>query len=116
MPTAVGLVLTVSHRYLLYVCDHHFSIAYGRPPVINDHEPMRKWDLYLQSPMATEGDALVLSQVTLFTILTKVALHYEPEADNEISDERLADLPVFSSKLDSWRNTWRTRLRKLLLS
>jgi Fungal specific transcription factor domain len=24
--------------YLLYVCDHHFSIAYGRPPVIHEDQ------------------------------------------------------------------------------
>jgi hypothetical protein len=109
------IVGVLNCRYLLYVCDHHFSIVYGRPPVIHDHEPMRKWELYLQSPMATEGDTLVLSQVTLFTVLTRIFHFYEDESENEISEERLSHLPVFNAQLENWRNTWRSRLRMFWL-
>ncbi|KAF8252562.1 hypothetical protein K440DRAFT_535768 [Wilcoxina mikolae CBS 423.85] len=96
--------------YLLYVCDHHFSIGYGRPPLIRDHEPMRKWDLYLQSSMATEGDYLILSQVTLFGILTRIFHFFEDEAENEICEDRLGHIPVFNDHLENWRETWRSRL------
>ncbi|KAI5795007.1 hypothetical protein EDC01DRAFT_615202 [Geopyxis carbonaria] len=96
--------------YLLYVCDHHFSIAYGRPPVIHDHEPHRKWELYLQSPMATEADSRVLSQVSLFVVMTRIHHFYADECENEISEDRLSHLPIFNEQLENWRNTWTSRL------
>jgi hypothetical protein len=95
----------------LYVCDHHFSIAYGRPPVIHDHEPMRKYELYLQSEFATESDNRVISQVSLFVVMTQIYVFFE--AENEVSEENLSQLAVFNNQLDEWRNTWRTRLRRL---
>ncbi|RPA96052.1 hypothetical protein L873DRAFT_1695690 [Choiromyces venosus 120613-1] len=97
--------------YLLYVCDHHFSIAYGRPPVIHDHEPMRKYELYLQSSLAIEGDNRVICQVSLFVIMTRIYNCFEGEAEGEISDESLSQLAGFNEQLDSWHNTWRTRLQ-----
>ena len=81
--------------------------------MIHDHEPMRKWELFLQSPMATEQDSVALSQVTLFVILTRIYHFYEDESENEISEDRLSHLPVFNGQLENWRNTWRSRLRKL---
>ncbi|CCX07009.1 Similar to Transcriptional activator of proteases prtT; acc. no. Q5B8L0 [Pyronema omphalodes CBS 100304] len=96
--------------YLLYVCDHHFSIVHGRPPVMCDHEPMKKWEAYLQSPLATEGDYLVLSQVTLFTILTRIFHFFEDEAEHEISDDLLSHIPAFNERLDDWRETWHAKL------
>lgn len=98
--------------YLLYVCDHHFSIAYNRPPVIHDHEPMRKYDHYLQSSLAIEGDGRVISQVSLFVVMTRIYNCFEGEPDSEVCDESLSQLAGFNEQLDGWRNTWRARLRR----
>lgn len=98
-------------RYLLYICDHHFSIVYGRPPMIQDQDPMRKFEVYLSSPMATEGDSHALSQVTLFTIQTRIFYFFEDEAVDEVSEDKLSHIPVFCSQLEHWRETWRSRLR-----
>jgi hypothetical protein len=99
------------HRYLLYVCDHHFSIAYGRPPVIHDHEPMRQWELYLQSPLTIEGDTGLLCQVSLFVVMTRIYHFYEDEAESEVSEDSLSHLRIFNEQIDSWQNTWRPRIR-----
>lgn len=58
--------------YLLYVCDHHFSIAYGRPPVIHDSASITNHAAFLQSSSAEPGDVRLCIQVALFIILTKV--------------------------------------------
>lgn len=58
--------------YMLYVCDHHFSIAYGRPPMIAESTQIREHELFLQSPFADALDARILSQVSLMQILTRV--------------------------------------------
>ncbi|KAI5848776.1 hypothetical protein DFP73DRAFT_572231 [Morchella snyderi] len=96
--------------YLLYVCDHHFSIAYGRPPVIHDTEPMREWELFVASKQAIEGDSRVCSQVSLFVVLTRVYNCYEAEAEKEISDDNLKELAEFNKQLDQWRARWVSKL------
>ncbi|KAF8432843.1 hypothetical protein BGX38DRAFT_1224812 [Terfezia claveryi] len=62
--------------YLLYVCDHHFSIAYGRPPVIcySQHEAIRNegYERYLESDLCKEGDFRVVSQMALFVVLERI--------------------------------------------
>ncbi|KAF4918382.1 Transcriptional activator of proteases prtT [Colletotrichum viniferum] len=58
--------------YMLYVCDHHFSIAYGRPPMIAESIQIRERELFLASPFANALDARILSQVNLMQILTRV--------------------------------------------
>lgn len=58
--------------YMLYVCDHHFSIAYGRPPMIAENTQIREHELFLQSPFADALDARILSQVNLMQIMTRV--------------------------------------------
>lgn len=42
--------------YMLYVCDKHFSIAYGRPPMIAESLQIRDHELFLQSP-STRGSS-----------------------------------------------------------
>lgn len=96
--------------YLLYVCDHHFSIAYGRPPVIHDHEPMREWELFVSNSQAIQGDSRVCSQVSLFVVLTQVYDCYEAESEKEISDEDLGKLAGFDKQLDQWRTRWTNKL------
>lgn len=96
--------------YLLYVCDHHFSIAYGRPPVIHDHEPMREWELFASNSQAIEGDSRVCSQVSLFIVLTRVYNCYEADAEKEISDENLGKLAAFNEDLDQWCARWTNKL------
>ncbi|KAH7116509.1 hypothetical protein B0J13DRAFT_653439 [Dactylonectria estremocensis] len=58
--------------YMLYVCDHHFSIAYGRPPMIAESFQIREHELFLTSPLAGPLDARILSQVSLMQILTRL--------------------------------------------
>lgn len=96
--------------YLLYVCDHHFSIAYGRPPVIHDHEPIREWELFASNSQAIEGDSRVCSQVSLFIVLTRVYNCYEADAEKEISDENLGKLAAFNEDLDRWCARWTSKL------
>ncbi|KXT13727.1 hypothetical protein AC579_10090 [Pseudocercospora musae] len=50
--------------YLLYVLDHQFSIAYGRPPCMNELRPIKDFDLLLRSEICTESDGALIAQVT----------------------------------------------------
>ncbi|KAF4872783.1 Transcriptional activator of proteases prtT [Colletotrichum siamense] len=58
--------------YMLYVCDRHFSIAYGRPPTVAESVQLREYELFLASPFSGVLDIRILSQVNLMQILTRV--------------------------------------------
>ncbi|KAL0940544.1 C6 transcription factor [Colletotrichum truncatum] len=58
--------------YMLYVCDRHFSIAYGRPPTVIESTQIRQFELFRASPFSSVLDTRILSQVSLMQILTQV--------------------------------------------
>ncbi|KAI0015301.1 hypothetical protein F4780DRAFT_784319 [Xylariomycetidae sp. FL0641] len=102
--------------YMLYVCDHHFSIAYGRPPMIAESLQIREHELFLQSPFADALDRRILSQVALMQILTRVydrfaersPPHQDP-AGAALGEGDFADLRSFNLAIDQWRTRWYAR-------
>ncbi|KAE9572263.1 hypothetical protein CGMCC3_g11670 [Colletotrichum fructicola] len=68
--------------YMLYVCDRHFSIAYGRPPTVAESIQLREYELFLASPFSDVLDVRILSQVNLMQILTRV---YERFSERPLS-------------------------------
>ncbi|KAJ9630147.1 hypothetical protein H2204_008652 [Knufia peltigerae] len=73
--------------YLLYVLDHHFSIAYGRPPVTTEMQAIRETDVLLSSPECTLSDRRVISQVALFRILSRAYDAFGLEAGRSLGDD-----------------------------
>ena len=99
--------------YLLYVCDHHFSIAYGRPPVISEIQAIKETDLFLSSPECTPSDRRVISQVTLFVILSRAYNEFGLEAERLMGDDdqTLITHARFIEDLNRWRQTFRHALK-----
>lgn len=108
--------------YMLYVCDHHFSIAYGRPPMIAESLQIREHELFLQSPFADALDRRILSQVALMQILTRIYDRFVerkvPHQDYSaagamLSDDEgegdFSDLRNFNLEIDQWRMRWNAR-------
>ncbi|KAL2106083.1 hypothetical protein VUR80DRAFT_7313 [Thermomyces stellatus] len=117
--------------YMLYVCDHHFSIAYGRPPMIAESTQIREHELFLASPFAGPLDARILSQVALMQILTRVyerfahrrlpdhhqvrygsgaaAAHGADSSADMLSEEDFVDLRNFNLEIEQWRMRWYAR-------
>ena len=98
--------------YLLYVLDHHFSIAYGRPPVTAEMQAIKEYDVFLNAPECTPSDRRVLSQVTLFIILSRAYNHFGLEAERlmEGDDVTLLTHQRFIEDLDRWRYQFRHAL------
>ncbi|ETS74504.1 hypothetical protein PFICI_14370 [Pestalotiopsis fici W106-1] len=114
--------------YMLYVCDHHFSIAYGRPPMIAESLQIREHELFLQSPFADALDRRILSQVALMQILTRIYDRFverklplqHSTAGAMLRDDNhnggdgegesdFADLRNFNLEIDQWRMRWNAR-------
>ena len=100
--------------YLLYVLDHHFSIAYGRPPVTAELQAIKEYDVFLNAPECTPSDRRVLSQVTLFIILSKAYNHFGLEAERLMDgdDVTLLTHQRFIEDLDRWRYQFRHALTR----
>jgi hypothetical protein len=95
--------------YLVYVCDHHFSIAYGKPPMTHDFEALNPTASFLDSKYATEDDASLVSQVEIWSIGTRVFETFGVDTDAPVSDRLVPQLRRFGIALDTWRANWNER-------
>lgn len=95
--------------YLLYVCDHHFSIAYGRPPVIHEDVAIKNYETFLQSRLVTPGDIRLMAQVALFMILTEAYRIFGSDTERALTEEDFGQLRVYNVAVDQWRLLWQPR-------
>jgi hypothetical protein len=95
--------------YLLYVCDHHFSIAYGRPPVIHEDTAIKNYEVFLQSRVVVSGDIRLMAQVALFVILTEAYRTFGSDTEQALTEEDFGQLRVYNVAVDQWRLLWQPR-------
>nr|XP_036576456.1 fungal specific transcription factor [Colletotrichum truncatum]KAF6783194.1 fungal specific transcription factor [Colletotrichum truncatum] len=96
--------------YFLYVCDHHFSIAYGRPPVINEDASIVHHEDFLKLPGITQADHRLHSQVGVFIILSRVFHTFGPDRSRQVGRDEFVQLKKFDDELGRWKAKWETRL------
>lgn len=98
--------------YLLYVCDHHFSIAYGRPPVISESAVITRHETVLEAPEATQSDLRLHSQVGVFIILSRIFQTFGPDQSRLVAGDEFEALRRYDTDLSLWRDRWERRLGK----
>jgi hypothetical protein len=103
--------LQTRQYYLLYVCDHHFSVAYGRPPMSREGFIIDCASRFLETEHATEDDARLVSQVKEWSILGKVFDTFGVVVDTPIPPHTLPQLRRLSIALDSWHADWNEAFR-----
>jgi hypothetical protein len=96
--------------YLLYVCDHHFSIAYGRPPVIHEDYSIKNCARFLECPQVGPGDLRLISQVALFQILTRAYHALGSDIEQPLLEADFSALRAFNIEVEQWRQLWQPRL------
>ncbi|KAK9350461.1 hypothetical protein V1523DRAFT_80133 [Lipomyces doorenjongii] len=92
--------------YLLYVLDHQFSTAYGRPPIIREDVAIRNFETFLECPESSQRDIRLIAQVTLFAILSKAYDLFGSDTDQEISEDSFVRIREFNVEVDRWRLRW----------
>lgn len=95
--------------YALYVCEHQFSIAYGRPPIIHEDIAIKKIERFLDSPKTQPGDIRLGAQVTLFKILTEAYIAYGSDPEQPLTESDFQQLRLFNFAIEQWRLTWQAR-------
>lgn len=89
--------------YVLYVCDHQFALAYGRPPLMHEDAAIRNADKLLKSSLSSQGDGKLVAQVKLFRILADGYFKYGCDPDLELSGQDFEMLQSFNILIDQWR-------------
>jgi len=95
--------------YLVYVCDHHFSVAYGRPPMTREDDATRASSAFLSSKHAVEDDARLVSQVQLWSVGSEIYDTFGVDVENPLTLSMIEPLRRFSIKLDRIRADWTER-------
>lgn len=95
--------------YFLYVCDHHFSIAYGRPPLLREDVSIVQHQKFLQLPYVDQRDLRIHSQVSMFSILTEMYDHFGAD-DTQLDENSVGHIRHFNLRLDTWRAHWERQL------
>ncbi|KAH8894009.1 hypothetical protein GQ53DRAFT_716521 [Thozetella sp. PMI_491] len=93
----------------VYACDHHFSVAYGRPPMTRECEVIRDVRKLLDCEHATEDDARLVSQVLRWSFCSNVYDTFGADVERPFSDSQIPQLRRFIISLDSLRAEWGDR-------
>lgn len=105
--------------YLLYICDHHLSILYGRASIMRDNEHyILGYENYLASSVASDIDKRVAAQVSLLLLMSQIRESLGPEdTGTPLPETLLSKLKGFEKDLDSWVLRWsNTHSKRALLS
>jgi hypothetical protein len=90
----------------VYTVDHHFSVAYGRPPMTRECETVRNAKRLLECEHATEDDRRLVSQVLRWSVCSNIFDTFGSDADRPLSDTEIPHVRQFSIALDSLHAEW----------
>ncbi|KAL4901085.1 hypothetical protein BDW74DRAFT_187927 [Aspergillus multicolor] len=93
--------------YVLYVCDHQFALAYGRPPMMHEDAAIRNAEKLLTSGLSSKGDRGLVAQVKLFRILASGYFMHGCDPDLELNERDFEKLKEFDISVDQWRLEYR---------
>ncbi|KAF1914401.1 hypothetical protein BDU57DRAFT_453299 [Ampelomyces quisqualis] len=99
--------------YVLYICDRHLSILYGRPSIVRDDVSVNGWEEILRSPMCTESDRRLVSQMALLVIMGNARELFGPDTGEFIPIAFAPQFEKFSRQIDNWVGFWSSELLKL---
>lgn len=95
--------------YLVFICDHHFSIAYGRPPMTRQDDSIRAIMQFLETEHATEDDARLASQVQFWSVASDIYQTFGVDVDLPLEASSIDPIRRFSISLDRIRADWTQR-------
>ncbi|KUJ10169.1 uncharacterized protein LY89DRAFT_701095 [Mollisia scopiformis] len=98
--------------YLVHVCDHQFSIAYGRPPLTGEYEAALTADEFLTSKFIVEDDFRLISQVKHWSITSNVFQTFGTDIQHPIPENLIGHLQRLNLELDTCRLEWSTKFRQ----
>lgn len=101
--------------YVLYICDHHLSILYGRPSIVKEDVSISGWEELMKNPVFTESDKRLVSQMALLIIMSNVRELFGPDTGEPVPRAFAPQFTNFSRQIDRWMGFWTTELLSELL-
>ncbi|KAB5542564.1 hypothetical protein GE09DRAFT_245547 [Coniochaeta sp. 2T2.1] len=98
--------------YILYVCDQHLAILYGRQPIVRNDFSIKECERFLESPTATDQDTRLLSQVAIMRIFDDIRNVFGQVDTGPLPEEYLPKIDVFHSQLIGWHDTWLSKVKE----
>lgn len=92
--------------YVLNICDGHLATLYGRPSILQGDPSMQEWQDFLDSPIATEEDRRLVSQIALLGILGSIRALFGPDRSQPVPRAYLHQISHFGKQLDHWIKQW----------
>lgn len=96
--------------YILYICDHHLSVLYGRQSIIHEDASILEWEELLKSPVVTDSDRRMVSQMALLIIMSNIRDLFGPDTGEPVPRAFVSQLTSFSRRIDQWMGFWTTEL------
>ena len=90
--------------YLLYICDHHLSVLYGRSSIMRDNEiHITGWESFLTCSLSTDSDRRIVGQICLMHLVNKIRESLGPEdVMDALPASALSTIQGFENELDDW--------------
>ncbi|KAL2884473.1 hypothetical protein SGCOL_000421 [Colletotrichum sp. CLE4] len=92
--------------YILNICDQHLATLYGRPAIVQEDSSMQQWESFLQSPISTEEDKRLASQVALLGIIGSIRELFGPDKGQPTPRAYVHQITHFNKELDHWIKLW----------
>nr|XP_036580014.1 C6 transcription factor [Colletotrichum truncatum]KAF6787770.1 C6 transcription factor [Colletotrichum truncatum] len=92
--------------YILNICDQHLATLYGRPAIVQDDSSMQQWESFLESPVSTEQDKRLASQVALLGIIGSIRELFGPDKGHPTPRAYIHQITQFNKQLDHWIKHW----------
>lgn len=92
--------------YLVWVCDHQFSVVYGRPPMTRQDEAVRACTQFLETRNAVEDDVRLVSQVQFWRVGSDVYETFGVDVETPLGLGMIEPLRRYSIRWDNWRADW----------
>jgi hypothetical protein len=90
--------------FLVYICDHHCSLIYDKPPMTREFQSLKSPEAFLQSEFCVPTDVKLVSQVERWSISSRVFDVFGADTEASITNEREAQLESLSNSFDLCRS------------
>ncbi|PMD46818.1 hypothetical protein L207DRAFT_380313, partial [Hyaloscypha variabilis F] len=90
--------------FLIYICDHHCSLIYGKPSMTRELRSLKSPKSFLQSKFCTPADMKLISQVELWSVSRRVFDLFGADTESSIINERVSELESLSRCFDVCRS------------
>ncbi|KAJ0120446.1 hypothetical protein J7T55_015173 [Diaporthe amygdali] len=97
--------------YNLFICDKNLSTLYSRQSLVCEDASIQGWEEFLKTPLSTDDDKRLMSQVSLHLILTSVHELFGPDNGVSIPPAFSTQIAHYSRQLDHWVGVWSTALK-----